>query len=125
MEDLLKMHKDINGQIEKLVEYYKAEFNSKMINDKLIFKTKRCGNPSCKFCPHGPYWYRAAFNKKTKKYMFQYIGSKITETKLKWYEKKSWERIKFYNSEAKRMRDKKIQISKTIRMSKKLTTSKQ
>ncbi len=124
MDELIKMFKDANEQIKRLIEYYNAEFiNGKMNNDKLILKTKSCGKAGCKFCPHGPYWYRAAFNKKTRKFMFQYIGSKLSKNKLKWYENENWDRIKFYDNESKRIREQKTKISSAIKVNKALRRS--
>lgn len=120
VDDLYESLKDINNRMSSLVEYYNSEFNSKMVNGKLILKLTRCGNRGCKFCPHGPYWYRAVFNKKTKKFMFQYLSSNIKQNKLEWYEKKFWDRIKFYNEEARRLREQKRQISRAIKVNKKI-----
>jgi hypothetical protein len=87
-----------------LIKYFKIEFGEDLYSGKLILKLVSCGKKDCKFCPHGPYWYRAVFNPRTKRWMFKYIKSNLTKGMLKGKEAYKWDRYKFYNEEAKRIR---------------------
>ena len=79
-----------------------------------------CGKEGCNYCPHGPYWYRAVLNKRAGRYMFQYLRKTIAKGMLKGYERQYWERIKFYDGEAARLRDMKTQLSREIKKYRKL-----
>lgn len=87
-----------------IINYYRNEFGAKLENNKLIFKLSKCGNKRCKSCPHGPYWYRATFNKKTRRWMFKYIGNLTKSLLRSKIERELWHRYKFYNDEIKRIK---------------------
>ncbi len=87
-----------------IISYYRNEFGAKLKSDKLILKLSKCGNKRCKSCPHGPYWYRATFNKKTRKWIFKYIGSLTKSVIRNKEEQELWDRYKFYNDEIKRIK---------------------
>jgi hypothetical protein len=61
---------------------------------------------------------------RTRKYIFPYVGSSITKGSLKGHEMQHWERIKFYNDEAKRLRLLKRQITKAISFQKRVSGEK-
>lgn len=90
-----------------LIRYYRAEFGDEVYRDKLILKLINCGKVGCKSCPHGPYWYRAVFNPKTRRWVFKYFGKFINKGMLKSREKGMWDRYSFYNEEARKIRNEK------------------
>ena len=105
----------IQDRIKSLVEYFKTETGSELRRNKLVLRMVRCGKKGCIFCPHGPYWYRAVFNTKTKRWMFRYIGSAIKKADVKGGEIKLWGRYKFYDLESKKLREEKAVIGKAYR----------
>jgi len=41
---------------------------------------KPCGKPTCGKCPHGPYWYRYEWSKRTRRMVSSYVGKKLELT---------------------------------------------
>lgn len=117
---LLKELEKVKFQIEQLCEYFRSEFGRKLSSGKLVFKTQRCGNGGCPYCPHGPYWYRAVFNPVSRKFIFRYIGVKLKKSMLRKHELQNWNRYNFYNEESKRLRNKKKFIIQQIKKLEKL-----
>ncbi len=105
----------IQDKIKSLVEYFKTEMGNELHRNKLVLRMARCGKKGCMFCPHGPYWYRAVFNTKTKKWIFRYIGSTVKKADVRSEEVKLWGRYKFYDLESKRLRQDKAVIGRAYR----------
>lgn len=95
----------INKEITALVEYFAKEFGDELYSNKLVLKLHKCGKKDCKYCPHGPYWYRAVFNSKTRKWLFRYVNADLTKGMLTGKEIEKWDRYNFFNKEANRIRD--------------------
>ncbi len=94
----------LNNELTALVEYFTKEFGNELHNNKLILKLHKCGKKGCKYCPHGPYWYRALFNTKTRRWIFKYINCNLTKGMLVGKEIERWNRYNFFNKEAIRIR---------------------
>lgn len=109
--ELLKVH----AQMEQLCNMFKAEFGESLQSEKLVIKVTKCNNKKCFYCPHGPYWFRAFFNKTKKRFMFKYIGASIKKSMLKKHELTNWARYKFYDDEIKRLKKEKKLILKEIK----------
>jgi len=97
-------------RVDRLLEYFRSEFGANLVANKLTLKMADCGKPMCRACPHGPYWYRAVFNPKTRKWVFRYLASDLNKGQLIASEKKDWVRYSFYNKEIKNLRQLKKQI---------------
>lgn len=106
----------IKHQMEQLCNMFITEFGHDGLKaGRLALKTINCGSKSCHYCPHGPYWYRAFFNTRTRKFMFKYIGSSLKKSMLKGNEMQHWDRLKFYDNEIKRLKKEKQLIIKELK----------
>jgi len=111
---LMELQK-IKNQIVQLCSMYRSEFGDDLYSGKLILRPVKCSPEECKYCPHGPYWYRAVFNKKKRKFIFVYVGAKLKKSMLRKSELFKWERYKFYEKEVKRIKEEKKFIIKQLK----------
>lgn len=109
----------IKNEVIQLCNMYRAEFGDNLYSGKLILRPIKCKPKECKYCPHGPYWFRAIFNKNKKKFIFIYVGAKLKKSALKKNELNNWNRYVFYDKEIKRLKDKKKAIINQLKEIKK------
>ena len=102
--EIQKLRDSLQVRAAGIIQYFRAEFGDNLKNNMLILKLITCGKKRCNSCPHGPYWYRAVYNPKTKKWVFRYVKSDLNKGLLKPYERDLWDRYNFYNNEIKNLR---------------------
>lgn len=114
-DDYMIARKEFDERATGIIKYFNSEFGGKLRIGKIFLKHSKCGNKRCKSCPHGPYWYRATFNPKTRRWIAKYIGVSLSKSKLKSAELEMWDRYKFFSDEIKRLHKERKKRLKELR----------
>jgi hypothetical protein len=108
--EIQKSRKELQARAIGINLMFKQEFSEKLHANKLMLKFVSC-NKGCNGCPHGPYWHRAVFNPKIRKWGFRFVKANINKgLLLSKEEREKWDRYRFYNEELRKLRAEKRKL---------------